>query len=586
METVFFKLVNLGLVVGWLILAILIIRLLLRTMPKWVCCALWGLVALRLICPIPLESTFSLIPSAEPIPQESIQTAVPQIDSGVSVLDEAINPLLSESMAPDPGDSADPAQVWSFVLARIWVAGAVLLLLYGAGSYWALRRQVSTATILQPQVKQSEWITSPFVLGLWRPVIYLPYQITAQDRTQVIAHEQAHIQRKDHWWKLFGFVLLAVYWFQPLLWGAYILFCRDVEAACDEKVIGNMTEEERRTYAAALFHCSTRRRPAAACPLAFGETGVKTRIRHILHYQKPGRWIIGFAGLLALVLAICFLTLPAASHDSLKLTSVTGSAHIRSAEFEVQLGTEIGGGEIFVEQWSYGECVRSAPVPLTFYAKEIHCRATLRTTDSEWEGVDIQIETDQYGGSLLTYFAFPENASVIGWSFSSYQEGERIPVTPDTSSLLAVMAFDTGEGILQSFTPRTLQENPDLLAEAAYLIVLRAVFYETTLLPQESAPDSTEPAQVLTIEDILRLSQEKSALRWSSLDHYFYEESGSGLYIRIYETNGPFSLLVGADSPESDPLYFRLYAQDGSGDSVDIQEEDLVGFLEKHQPPL
>lgn len=586
MEAVFFKLVNLGLTAGWLILAILIIRLFLRTMPKWICCALWGLVALRLICPISLESTFSLIPSAEPILQESMQTDSPQIETGVALLDDAVNPFLASSMAPDPGDSANPAQIWSFVLSHIWVAGILAMLFYAIGSYLVLKRRVATAIPLQTWVKQSEWAVSPFVLGLLHPVIYLPYQIPDQDLTYVLSHERAHIRRKDHIWKIIGFFLLSVYWFQPLLWIAYLVFCRDIEGACDEKVLKELGEDERRAYATALFHCSIRPKSPSFYPLAFGELDVKARIQRILSYQKPKRWILALSLLLGLILAVCFLTIPLSPHDNLRLINVSHSARSPSAQFEVELGTRVGSGELYVEQWCYGECVRSAPVSLTSLAKEIQYFVNFRTTDGVSTGVEIQVETDQYGGSLLTYFAFPENASVIGWSFSSYQEGERIPVTPDTSSLLAVMAFDTGEGILQSFTPRTLQENPDLLAEAAYLIVLRAVFYETTLLPQESAPDSTEPAQVLTIEDILRLSQEKSALRWSSLDHYFYEESGSGLYIRIYETNGPFSLLVGADSPESDPLYFRLYAQDGSGDSVDIQEEDLVGFLEKHQPPL
>ena len=586
MEAVFFKLVNLGLTAGWLILAILIIRLFLRTMPKWICCALWGLVALRLICPISLESTFSLIPSAEPILQESMQTDSPQIETGVALLDDAVNPFLASSMAPDPGDSANPAQIWSFVLSRIWVAGILAMLFYAIGSYLVLKRRVATAIPLQTRVKQSEWAVSPFVLGLLHPVIYLPYQIPDQDLTYVLSHERAHIRRKDHIWKIIGFFLLSVYWFQPLLWIAYLVFCRDIEGACDEKVLKELGEDERRAYATALFHCSIRPKSPSFYPLAFGELDVKARIQRILSYQKPKRWILALSLLLGLILAVCFLTIPLSPHDNLRLINVSHSARSPSAQFEVELGNRVGSGELYVEQWSYGECVRSAPISLTSLAKEIQCFVNFRTTDGVSTGVEIQVETDQYGGSLLTYFAFPENASVIGWSFSSYQEGERIPVTPDTSSLLAVMAFDTGEGILQSFTPRTLQENPDLLAEAAYLIVLRAVFYETTLLPQESAPDSTKPAQVLTIEDILRLSQEKSALRWSSLDHYFYEESGSGLYIRIYETNGPFSLLVGADSPESDPLYFRLYAQDGSGDSVDIQEEDLVGFLEKHQPPL
>ena len=310
MESLFLKLVNLSMVAGWLVLAVLLIRLVFRKAPKWIRCFLWGLVALRLICPISIESVFSLIPSAEPLPQEILYMEAPEVHSGIGVIDTIVNPVLSSTLSPEPGASANPAQIWLFVLAWIWAAGVAAMLLYEQISYLLLKRRVATATLLRENIKQSERINSPFVLGLFRPVIYLPYRVADEDLTYVIAHEKAHIRRKDHWWKPIGFILLAIYWFHPLLWVAYVLLCRDIEAACDEKVIREMGTEDRRAYSAALLHCSVRHRVIAACPLAFGEVGVKARIKDVMNYKKPALGIVLSAVAATIVVAICLLTVP------------------------------------------------------------------------------------------------------------------------------------------------------------------------------------------------------------------------------------------------------------------------------------
>ena len=310
METLFLRLVNLSITASWLVLAVLLMRLIFCKAPKWVFCLLWGLVALRLICPISIESTFSLVPSAEPLPQDILYTAAPKIQSGVGVIDDFVNPVLSSSMAPAPGASVNPTQIWSFVLTWIWGVGAVVMLLYALLSVLLLKRRVATATLLYENIKQSERVDSPFVLGFFRPVIYLPYSIAEADFDYVIAHEQAHIRRKDHWWKPVGFILLAIYWFNPMLWVAYVLLCRDIEAACDEKVICEMDKEDRQAYSAALLHCSVRHRAGAACPLAFGETGVKGRIKSVMNYKKPAFWIVLLAVAATIAAAICLLSVP------------------------------------------------------------------------------------------------------------------------------------------------------------------------------------------------------------------------------------------------------------------------------------
>ena len=310
METMFLKLVNLSISAGWLVMAILVLRLVFRKAPKWIFCLLWALVALRLVCPISIESVLSLIPSAQTLPPEILYTATPQIDSGIGAINSAVNPVLGQSMAPSPGASANPAQVWSFILTWVWIAGVAAMVLYALASYWLVKRRVNTATLLRENIRQSEQVDTPFVLGLFRPVIYLPYRIAEDDLEYVIAHERAHIQRKDHWWKPLGFALLCVYWFNPLLWAAYVLLCRDIEGACDEKVIHEMGLDDRRGYSTALLHCGVRRKAIAACPLAFGEVGVKERVKSVMNYKRPAFWLVGAALVACAAAAVCFLTDP------------------------------------------------------------------------------------------------------------------------------------------------------------------------------------------------------------------------------------------------------------------------------------
>ena len=312
MEELFLTVVNLSLTAGWLVLAVLALRLLLRKAPRWSFCLLWGLVALRLMFPFSLESSFSLIPSAQQLPREILHTATPQIQSGIPAVNSAVNPILQEALAPAAGASVNPTQVWSFLLSRIWLAGMAGLLLYALVSTLLLKRRLATATLLEDNIRQSEQVGSPFVLGLFRPVIYLPYHIAEEDLTYVLAHERTHIRRLDHWWKLLGYVLLSIYWFNPLMWVAYVLFCRDLEGACDEKAIRTLDQQARKGYSTALLNCSIHRRPAAPCPLAFGEAGVKSRVKAVMHYKKPAFWIVVIALIACAIAALCFLTSPKA----------------------------------------------------------------------------------------------------------------------------------------------------------------------------------------------------------------------------------------------------------------------------------
>ena len=310
MSDLFLKIVNMSISASWLVLAVLLLRIVFKKAPKWANVLLWGIVAVRLICPFSIESALSLIPSAETIPLNIELDTTPAINSGIPVINAVVNPAISQSNTPANGASINPLQITVGIFENIWILGVAALLFYTAISYWRLRRKVSEATVLRDNIYQSENVASPFVLGMIKPRIYLPYGMNEQNLRHVVAHEQAHIRRRDHWWKPLGFLLLTIHWFNPLMWLAYILLCRDIELACDEKVIKELGSEQRADYTQALVACSVNRRMIAACPLAFGEVGVKERVKSVMNYKKPAFWIIVLSVIACVVVAVCFLTDP------------------------------------------------------------------------------------------------------------------------------------------------------------------------------------------------------------------------------------------------------------------------------------
>ena len=317
MAAVFLKLLNLSISASWLVLAVLVLRLISKRSPKWVNVLLWGIVALRLVLPFSIESALSLIPSAETVSPAAVQFApAPTITSGVSVIDNAVNSSLSEHFAAVPTASVNPLYVWTEIAGWVWLIGLGAMLLYALVSYLRLRRRVSVSLPIQDHIYLCDAISSPFILGVVKPRIYLPSGLDEVQRQNVLAHEQAHLARRDHWWKPLGFALLAVYWFNPVLWLAYTLLCRDIELACDERVIRTMDESAVKTYSTVLLACSMPRKAVITCPLAFGEIGVKERVRNALHYKKPAFWVVAASVAVCVVVAVCFLTDPPTDTDA------------------------------------------------------------------------------------------------------------------------------------------------------------------------------------------------------------------------------------------------------------------------------
>ena len=325
MSDLFLKIVNMSISASWLVVAVLILRLVLKKAPKWVNVLLWGIVAVRLICPFSFESALSLIPSAETFPEKIISGPSFDVQTGITPIDNRINDYLGDRYFEGVTVPTNNGNNVMTILTIVWIIGILLLATYTVISYWRLHREIDTAVRYKDNIFQSENVSSPFVLGLIKPRIYLPFKLDGQDMEHVVAHEQAHIRRKDHWWKPLGFLLLTIHWFNPLMWLAYVLLCRDIELACDEKVIKELGNEQRADYTQALVACSVNRRMIAACPLAFGEVGVKERVKSVMNYKKPAFWVIILAVIACVIVAVCFLTNPKQDSYTLRIVVPAGS---------------------------------------------------------------------------------------------------------------------------------------------------------------------------------------------------------------------------------------------------------------------
>ena len=317
MEGIFVKLLNMSISASVLILIAVLLRGVLRRSPKWIHCLLWGLVAVRLVCPLSFESSFSLAPRADFVETKlGVQREDGRYMNSATDAGKALNDDLDNAQNKNLANkgNADRQGDWKKI-SWTWFTGVVLLLGYAAISYLRFRKKVQASVRLRDGIYVCDNIRTPFILGVIRPGIYLPSDMDEVQTDNVIAHERAHLSRLDQVWKPLGYCLLAVYWFNPLCWLAYVLFCRDMELACDEKVIRDMDTEDKKVYSRVLLSFSDPSHRIAAGPLAFGEIGVKKRIQSVLNYRKPAFWMVGLAILALVVTSLCFLTNPKAAND-------------------------------------------------------------------------------------------------------------------------------------------------------------------------------------------------------------------------------------------------------------------------------
>ena len=470
MNELFLKIINMSISASWLVLAVLILRFVLKKAPKWINVLLWGIVAIRLIFPFSFESTLSLIPSAETIPLNIGMDTTPTINSGISAINNAVNPIISQSNTPMAGASVNLLQITIGIYEYIWIFGMIALALYTAISYWRLCRKVDTAVRYKDNIFQSENVSFPFVLGIIKPRIYLPFKMNGQYLEYVVAHEQAHICRKDHWWKPLGFLLLMIHWFNPLMWLAYVLLCRDIELACDEKVIKELGNEQRGDYTQALVACSVNRRMIAACPLAFGEVSVKERVKSVMNYKKPAFWVIIISVIVCVGVAVCFLTNPKQDSYTLRIVVPAGSQEkfvytdeevstIRNS-IKIWSGDGLGDTEVILSpvnkttETRYTATYLTHGMPVEFDAeKDTWFKIGVNMQNPTNEDIIVYVEVENVEvrivdeiNSVIKWFDYTENPSAM-----DDESTINLPIYPDVTfsynqaQIIASKPFDTSE---------------------------------------------------------------------------------------------------------------------------------------------
>lgn len=482
MNVVFLKVLNMSIAASWLILAVILLRFVLKKAPKWIDVALWGIVALRLAVPFSFESTLSLIPSAETFNPYNIQYETPAINSGIPAVNNAVNSVLGETFAPNPVDSINPLYVWTSVVSVIWLIGIAAMLLYALISYVRVWRSMAERVPYERGIFLCDHVKSPFILGLVRPKIYLPSDMETAAIEPVIAHERAHLTRLDHWWKPLGFLILTVHWFNPLCWITYILLCRDIELACDEKVIRQMDLDGKKQYSTALLACSSGRRLVTICPLAFGEVGIKERVKNVLNYKKPAFWFIAMAVIACVVVTVCFATNPPSSENYIRLQSTHSTPP--AAFFSLDLAKE-AQGTVIAERWENGRCISTDPVSINNLTQQIQLYL-----DPQENGVNVQLGVDN-GDTVWETFSYPENEKPVGWSFVSLDEGTNTSLPFGKDRIIAAIAFDFGTGV-KSYSCDVLSTDKERVENAAYMIVIRTSLANNSALANNNASAETE----------------------------------------------------------------------------------------------
>ena len=487
MNELFLKIINMSISASWLVLAVLILRFVLKKAPKWVNVLLWGIVAVRLICPFTIESSVSLIPdsvgSGELVSEwmddyiDDSDIHDPDsvyYDAGIGAGREAISDGEGGYYVVTKHDQlGEPATIENTVipvLSIVWVTGMAILALYTVISYLRLRRKVDTAVRYKDNIFQSENVNSPFVLGIIKPRIYLPFNMNGQNLEHVVAHEQAHIRRKDHWWKPLGFLLLTIHWFNPLMWLAYVLLCRDIELACDEKVIKELGNEQRADYTQALVACSVNRRMIAACPLAFGEVGVKERMKSVMNYKKPAFWIIILSVIACVIVAVCFLTNPKQDSYTLRIVVPAGSQEefVYSDEevstiknsIKIWSGDGLGDTEVLLSpvdettEAGYTATYLTHGMPVEFDAeKDTWFKIGVNMQNPTDEDIIVYVEVENVEvriadeiNSVIEWFDYSENPSAM-----DDESTIKLPIYPDVTfsynqtRIIASKPFDTSE---------------------------------------------------------------------------------------------------------------------------------------------
>ena len=610
MGGIFLKILNMSIAASWLILAVMLLRFVLKKAPKWITVLLWGIVALRLAVPFSFESALSLIPSAETFNAHNIQYETPAISSGIPAVNNAVNPVLGETFAPNSVGSINPLYIWTLVVSAIWLVGIAAMLLYAVISYVRVRQSVAERAPYEGNIFLCDHVKSPFILGLVRPKIYLPSSMDEAAMGPVIAHEKAHLARHDHWWKPLGFLILAVHWFNPLCWAAYVLLCQDIELACDEKVIRQMDLDGKKQYSTALLECSTQRRLVTICPLAFGEVGVKERVKNVLNYKKPAFWVIVAAVIACAVVTVCFATNPEQDLSQERHTVQARITKVEDGSFlvtPVEGSQELSSGNLFrvpitnmppspepqvgdiVEIIYNGFILESYPGQFgTIYSMRVISQENSLEIDELRVKYPEYFELGTFKGLEVYVWQMAENDYRFGLMQGTNREktlDEKMALKGATAKEMALIlsTYDIEDkNIFVIPWPNPISSymvTEDTVNDPKYISNIRAMLGLDKDSTNSTEIDGAE-APKLTLDDVVMLSQKGDALTWSDFEQYQGREVGSGLYIMRYGIDELFDVLVGG-VPSETPMYIELRVN--ADDSVDMRTGDVSAFIEAHK---
>lgn len=641
------KILNMSLTASVAIVFVLLLRLLLKKAPKVISYALWGVVLIRLLCPVSIESGLSLFglfetptvdmtehsSAVEYIPSNIVHTEYPEVVLPVPGIGEAITEGLPQG---EEQLRADPLEGPIFIATYVWWGGILIMAVYGIVTWLQLRRRLVTASPLRDNIYLADEIESPFVMGLIRPKIYLPSAMEEREQSYIILHEQHHIRRLDHIVKALAFAALCIHWFNPLVWVAFILSGKDMEMSCDEAVVRKLGTQIRADYTASLLSLATGKRIIAGMPLAFGEGNTKGRIKNLANWKKPAFWVVLLAVVACIALAVCLLTNPVGYR-----VDFTGNEIVSASCFDFRSGNdetlsnELNQAQID-ELMSRLKDVKNTKKSNEYAGftpgyqisaklqDESYIRISGYSFDSE-DMVDIEhgerryVVTDkefcQYlsricaGGDTAsatmsgtvpgkTYVY--ENEGIMGnFAITLYEDGTFTYYEGMASSYIGVGSWEQdgdsitmiddghgGYGLVNHFK---LDGNDLVFVEQnsdnfVYVKVKDGEQFHCTgeAFKQNDGSDGTVqimPSRKLSLNDVIMLSQKGHELSWADFDQFNYIETGSGLYIRVYEINEMYELWIGGGSLDSDPMYIYLTLADDLDTRIDIRDGGVTDFI-------
>lgn len=550
MTELFIKIVNMSITASILVLLVLVMRLLFRRAPKWIHVLLWGLVAIRLICPFDLESTLSLMPRSEWIeqtPPYQAETVIPDVIDPQTIISQFPDTEISTPIMPPPEITVHRGGNLNVILPSLWVVGIAGMLVYLLISYLRIYLRIRDAVKFRDNICTSGKISSPFVFGLFRPRICLPDNMDAVDMSYVIAHEEAHICRGDHIWKPFGFLLLSLHWFNPVIWLGYVILCRDIESACDERVVKEYSDVQRADYSDALLACSIKRSMITACPLAFGEVSVKSRIKSVLHYKKPAFWIVVLAVIASVVAAVCFLTNPTDK------TVLAMEEHTWYFERAFMTDDVSGSPYELYQPGQLPEMETSIPMNMLLVPGDKALWYEYITGD--WD----------INRSALHFIPVEADHQTARYTFEMFR---------DTGE-----AFGKGEAVMERMSDSD-----------EYILTLTVGEMNRLIFTTQQPPVPAVPTKQLTLEDAIALSDKGMGLIWEDFADYIYteKETDSGYLVCVYEIDDIFRLEITGGSMYGTPMTMRLFAMSGDEESsVDFRLHTVKEFIDSVlNPPV